>query len=671
MSQASNLRNIAFVGHPSSGKTTLVDALAYAAGVTDRKGSVADRTSLCDTEPEEQEKQHTLQLSVVHADFEGCRFNWIDTPGYPEFDAEVREAIFAADLVVGVVSATSGVTHNLRRKLAEALELGRPRALLVTHPEAERFDFEECVEELREAFGEVCVPVLLPDGAGPAYAGVHRVMKDEASPWRKRLMDRTMDGCDDDAAVAHYLETETLTEEEIKTHVPHAIGAGTLVPILVCNPSSGVGVKEVLDFLRRCAPSPDENQSIVAGGEVVAPDPAGPLLGVVFGVRSDPHLGQVCYARVQRGTLGAHDPVVGAGDDAPTEKLGGLFLLQGGKQRKPVERVEAGDLCAFSKVEELGVGDSFGAPGKPVPQIAFPRMPEPMVSLAVRPKSRGDEQKIGPALQKVASEDPTLLLRHDPHTHELVVTGMSDLHLQVMQARLARRFHVEIETSLPRIAYRETVRKAAEGHHRHKKQSGGRGQFGECHLRIRPGAEDSGLVFLDKVVGGSIPRNLIPAVEKGVRELASHGILTQSRVVDVEVEVYEGKFHAVDSDEASFKIAGARAFRDAFEKASPALLEPVMEVRIAVPTEHSGAIFSDLTSHRRGHVHDQETEADGAVTVITAHVPLVALQTYHRDLKSQTGGAGTWSMRLVHYAPAPPAEQQRVLAEFGKRHDDD
>jgi elongation factor G len=293
------------------------------------------------------------------------------------------------------------------------------------------------------------------------------------------------------------------------------------------------------------------------------------------------------------------------------------------------------------------------------------------VALAVRPKSRADEQKIGAALHKLIDEDPTLALVNDELTHELVVHGMSDLHLSILEARLKRRYGVEIESSLPRIAYQETITKPVEAHYRHKKQSGGRGQFGECYIRMRPGAKGSGIQFVDKVVGGAIPRNLIPAVEKGIREVASKGVLTSSRVVDVEVELYDGKFHAVDSDEASFKMAGGRAFKEGFQKAGPVLLEPIMEVEIHVPASDAGAIFSDITSHRRGHVMDQSSEADGAVTIVKAQVPLATMQTYHRDLKSQTSGEGTYSMEMGDYAAVPVAEQQKVLAAQARKDEED
>jgi len=297
--------------------------------------------------------------------------------------------------------------------------------------------------------------------------------------------------------------------------------------------------------------------------------------------------------------------------------------------------------------------------------------PEPTVSLAVLPKSRADEQKIGEALHKLEAEDPTFRILHVAATHEMVMNGTSDLHLQIMEARLKRRFGVEITSSLPKIAYKETVTRPSEGHHRHKKQSGGRGQFGECFLRVKPREEGSGFLFTDGVVGGSIPRNLIPAVEKGVRESIAQGVLTHGEVVDVEVEVYDGKFHEVDSDEASFKIAGSRAFRDGFTKAHPVLLEPIMELEIHVPTHAAGAIFSDITSHRRGHVHDQQTEGDGSVTLIKAQAPLSTVMTYHRDLKSQTAGEGTYSMRFVHYAQVPASEQPKVLATYGRKHEED
>jgi len=664
-------RNVVFIGHPSSGKTTLVDALAFAAGATPRKGSVGDRTSLCDTEPEEQEKQHTLQLAVVHARHEEFDWNFIDTPGYPEFEGETRAGMFAADMAIVVVSCASGVTTNLRRKVAEIRRAGRPMAIVATHCEDENRSFDQLVEELRAAFGEVCVPGLLPDMEGGVLKGVHRVIGDEGSPWRQRLMDRVIDGCNDEAVVERYLETQSLTDDELRALYPDAIVAGALVPVLCANPESGVGLEQLLAFLERSAPGPLRVKGFTQEGEPVDLAPEGDPVGVVFGIRHDQHLGKVCLARLLHGQLAAHTSVAPVGREGKAEKIGGLFVLMGGKEREAVESAEAGSIVAFSKVEGLEVGDTFAAAGKDARPIDFPELPQPLVSTAIEVKNRADEQKIGPALNKLVSEDPTLRVTHDGLTHEMVVSGMSELHLDIVESRLKRRSGIEIDRHDPRIAYRETVRGNAEASHRHKKQSGGRGQFGECHLRVRPAEEGAGIVFHDKIVGGAIPKNLIPAVEKGIRELCGKGILTHAQVIDVEVELFDGKFHQVDSDEMSFKMAGARAFREAFTKAKPTLLEPLMELEIHVPSDHAGAVFSDLTSHRRGHVVDQSSEGDGEVTVITAHAPLAMLQTYNRDLRSITAGAATWAMRPHGYAPMPAPEQAKVLAEAGKTHDED
>jgi elongation factor G len=658
-SDAANLRNIAFVGHPSAGKTTLIDALAHALAVSDRKGSVADKTSICDTEPEEQERQHTLTLSAVHAEERGVRWNLIDTPGYPEFAADAQSAMFACELTLGVVSAASGVTYNLRHKMAAAAGMKRGRALLVTHLDGEHVDWDELEERLRSALGETCVPVLTPNASGTAFSSVGAL----AEAWRKALFDRVMDACDDEAVVMRYLENETLGEDELRSHLPHAIAKGALVPILVCNPASGVGIEEVLSWLAIYAPSPVTRALFAREGQDLPPDPKAAPLGIVFNVRSDAHVGKVCLARMVQGVLRVADPV----GEGKGEKVGGLFHAVGGKRRDAIELASAGDIVAFTKVEHVGWGKTFTVGGA-APALAPPPLPSPMVPMAIAPKSRADEQKIGQALHKIEAEDPSFQVSHNEDTHELVVSGMSELHLQIVEQRLKRRYGVEIVMSLPRIAYRETVTRASEAHYRHKKQTGGRGQFGECYVRMRPGAENSGVVFKDEVVGGAIPRNLIPAVEKGVREVAAEGVLTHSKVVDVEVEVYDGKFHAVDSDEASFKKAGAGAFRDAFAKAGPVLLEPIMDLEIYVPTEHAGGIFSDLTSHRRGHVHDQQSSADGTITVIQAKAPLATLLTYSRDLKSQTAGEGSFTMKPHHYERVPAAEQSKILAAIGRKH---
>jgi elongation factor G len=662
-SDLASVRNVAFVGHSSAGKTSLIDAMAHALGASERKGSVADRTSICDTEPEEQEKGHTFQLKLVYAQKGGVRWNLIDTPGYPEFGVDSLSATFACELVVGVASCASAVSYNLRNKLEEAKGLGRSRVIVVTHVDAENADFDRLVADLQRRVGEQCVPFFLPDESGRGFSSVS---SSRAGEWKKPLYDRVMDACDDEEALLEYLESEELSEEVFKRHLPAALARGTLIPVLPVNPLSGAGLEELLGFLRDFGPSPVGTR-FRAGDADIASDAPGPLLGVVFNVKSDPHVGKICLARILRGTLKASD-LIGSGRG---EKIGGLFHPVGGKNRVNADSAAAGELIAFSKVEQGAWGQSFSVVGTEAPPVVVPKPPPPMVSLAVQPKSRNDEQKIGPALAKLASEDASFQVHHDPITHELVIRGMSDLHLQIMEQRLKRRFGVEITISLPRIAYRETITKPSEGHHRHKKQTGGRGQFGECFLRLKPAPKDAGVVFVDDVVGGAIPRNLIPAVEKGIREIATQGILTNSQVVDVEVAVYDGKYHDVDSDEASFKKAGAWAFREGFLKAGPVLMEPVMNVEIRVPTEHAGAIFSDLTSHRRGTVLNQESEDDGHVTVIQARAPLATLLTYHRDLKSQTAGEGTYTMKADHYARVPGNEQEKIIAQFGRKHAED
>ena len=667
---ASKIRNIAFVGHPSAGKTALVDALAFLTGVTPRKGSVADKTSICDTEPEEQEKGHTLQTKVVSANWHGELWTFFDSPGYPDFQAEANGALFAADLVVGVVSCSSGVTYNLRKKMEAAAKLGRGRAIIVTHLDDPKADFEALVEALRHGIGEKCVPYLLPDASGPGFSRVRKTMQDPESAWRQTLMDEVMDACEDETAIMQYLETQTVGDDEMHALMPKALVEGKVIPILVCNPLTDLGLKEVAEFFEHYAPGAAQIHFKMEDGTEVPPDPNGDLLGTVFNVKSDPHVGKVCLARIYRGTITSTSAIVGEHSHDKPEKIGGLFRLVG-KKREPIENAGPGEVVAFSKVEHVRLGDGFTTAGKKIHTVAMPETPRTMVTLAVEPKSRADEQKIGEALHKLEAEDPSFRVEHVKATHEMVVHGMSDLHLQVMEQRLKRRYGVEVTTRPPRIAYRETVTRNADGHHRHKKQSGGRGQFGECYVRVRPQPEGTGFVFTDAVVGGAIPRNLIPAVEKGVREQIVQGVLTNGEVVDVEVELYDGKFHDVDSDEASFKIAGARAFRDGFMKATPVLLEPVMSVEVQVPTASAGAIFSDITSHRRGHVLDQQTEADGAVTVIKANVPLSTMQSYFRDLKSQTAGEGSFSMSLSHYAQVPGGEQQKVLAVYGKKHDED
>lgn len=664
------IRNVAFVGHPGGGKTSIVDALAHMTGAAARKGSVADKTSICDTEPEEQDKGHTLQLAAVYAEKGGTQWTFLDTPGYPEFVADTQAAMWASDLVVGVASCSSGVTFNLRKKLDAALQMKRGRAIAVTHVDGDNADFGAVVESLRAALGDGAIPMYVPDASGAGFSSLTRTLRNQESEWRSPMMDAVMDSCEDEALMERYLEGVKLTDDELHTHIPNAIAKGGLIPIFPVHPESGLGMEEMLEFLAEYAPNPALDPTTDTEGNAIELDPEGELCGVAFAVRSDPHVGKVVLAKILRGTLAAGASVVGPRSDRG-EKLGGLFRSVGKKKRDAIETAKPGEIVCFSKVEHVGTWEPFTEAGKTPVAIETPAVPAPMVTVAVEPKSRADEQKIGEALGKLTAEDPTFRTLVDPKTRELVMSGMSDLHLQVVEARMKRRYGVEINTHAPKIAYRQTVTKPSEGHHRHKKQSGGRGQFGECYIRVKPLEQGAGFVFSDKVVGGAIPRNLIPAIEKGMREIVEHGILVDGEVVDVEVEVYDGKFHAVDSDEASFKLAGARAFIDGFQKAGPILLEPVMELLISVPTDDAGAIFSDITSQRRGHVMDQWNEDNGAVTVIKAHVPLACVQTYHRDLKSQTAGEGSYTMTFADYSAVPASEQQKVLAEQGKKHDHD
>jgi elongation factor G len=527
------------------------------------------------------------------------------------------------------------------------------------------------VRDLRARIGDVCVPVLVPDTCGRNMQSVHTIFTDEGSAWRAQLMDRIMDGCEDEALFERYLETQTLSEDELRANIPGAMAKGKLVPVLAANPTTGLGVDKLLDFLHDFAPHAGFQPRIDLDGQAIEADPEGEVCAVVFHARSDPHVGKLLVARMLRGTLHAHDSLVGPRSQDKGEKLGGLFHLVGGKRRDPVESAKPGQIVALTKIEHGHFGECLTKAGQTPLRIELPKLPTPMVALAVVPKSRNDEQKIGEALHKLTAEDPTFTSGFNAQTHELVVHGMSELHLQIMEMRLKRRHGVEISTHVPRVHYKETITKPAEGQYRHKKQSGGRGQFAECHVRVRPLDKGEGLRFTDAVVGGSIPRNLIPAVEKGMRELATKGVLTHSEVVDLDFEVHDGKYHDVDSDEASFKIAGARAFMDAFKKAGPVLLEPVMELVISMPTEHAGTVFSDITSHRRGQVVDQWNEADGALTVIKVHAPLSMVQTYQRELKSQTAGEGSYIMQLHDYSPVPAQEQARILGQFARHHEDE
>lgn len=687
-----NHRNVALVGHGATGKTTLADLILHKTGVSNRAGSVDDGTSLLDIDDDEKHHKHSLSSAVVHCEHQGKRINIIDAPGYPDFIGQSFGAIRAAETAVIVISAGAGIEVNTRRMFNLAGQAGIGRMILINKCDMDNVDFNQLVSDIQEMFGAACVPLNVPVGIGEDFSGVVSTLKVpdtvpdgvQASPAdiNQTLMDAIVEA--DEALMERFLEGEELSPQEVAGGVSKAIAAGTLIPILCASSKNDVGVSEFLDALATIALAPAEVKRTAkngAGEDVpVQADPNGPLLGQVFKTRIDPFVAKMSYLRIYSGTLKKDESVHDCRTDKSI-KVGHLLDVQGGKQ-EPVDEAGPGDIVAVVKIDDMATGDcvNSGSDGLRMPPIPFPT---PMVGLAVEPKTQSDQQKISSALQKIVDEDATFRLTRDPQTKEMVMHGMSELHLQIVQHRLLEREHVDINTHQPKIPYRETVSGDAEGHYRHKKQSGGSGQFAEVHFRISALPRDIdpdeyftkdrfanmrefkydpelNYCFVDRISGGSIPNNFIPAIEKGIRERMERGVIAGYQVQDVACELFFGKDHPVDSNETAFKTAASMCFRDVFKNAKPSLLEPIVNMEITVPGEKLGDISSDLTS-RRGRMEGMDG-APGGYQILKAKAPLAEVMTYARSLSSLTGGQGSFTMELSHYEAVPSNEQAKIVA---------
>ena len=694
-----DIRNIALVGHGASGKTSLADALLFKAGAVDRKGSVDDGTSVSDYDDEEKKRHFSIDTSLLHLEHQGKQINLLDTPGYPDFVGSALGALNAVETAVIVVSAPSGIEVNTRRMFAEAGKRGLARILVVNKMDADNIRFDALLTALRETFGKGCVLFNAPIGHGAKFSGVVSVLNPPASPpadclvdlgqVRSQLVDAIVEA--DDTLMEKYLMEGTVTAEELGEAIPKALAAGTVIPIVCTSAKQDTGIVELLDLIAQDALSPTQGKKRTGtkGGAEAAIEPAesGEFIGQVFKTLNDKFVGNLSFVRVYSGKF-TPDQQLTCARTGKSSRTGGLIQMQG-KQQKPMTEAIAGDIVALAKVEDLHIGDTVSAHPN-APKLATAAFPTPMFGLAVEPKSRGDEQKISQSLQKIHDEDPTFHVTRDSQTKELVITGMSQLHLDVVQNRLKRRFDLEVVTKEPKIAYRETITVAAEADHRHKKQSGGRGQFGEVHLRVYPLKDleihseqdmldrfankskfeklrsahyEAGhnFAFIDHIVGGSIPNQFIPAVEKGCKELLERGALAGYRIQDVGVEVHFGKDHPVDSSEAAFKTAGRMAFKKAFLNARPVLLEPIVNLEVTIPSKYTGAILGDLNT-KRARIENQDS-LPGDLAVIMAKVPLAEVTRYAAQLGSITQGQGSYTMEFSHYDMVPGNVQQQIVSK--------
>ena len=577
-----NIRNIALVGHGGVGKTTFVDHLLHLVGFAKRAGDVDAGTSLSDHDPEEKERGFSIQSVCFNFEAEGRVFNLFDTPGYLDFTGSALSALPVVETALIAISARDGIQLNTRRMWAAAKAQGLARMLLLTRLDGDNIQMDKLLGEIQETFGSTCRPVFLPVGLGAECTGVVNVIETEQAPEgvvgdfdaaREGALESIIES--DDALMERYLEGEQIGREEIMSTLGRAVVSGSLVPILCCVGKADIGVRETLRFLAACAPSPADlppRKATGAGDEEVdlPADPAAPFCARAFKVSTDVHVGKVAYFRVYSGSLG-EDLTVQVRRLGGTQRLGHVYLVKGHEQEE-VRQAVPGDILCVNKVEELRLDDTLCSPGKPL-TLRPTAYPKPMMSLAVETQSRDDDQRVSAGLNSLAEGDPTFSVSRDSQSGEMLITGMSNLHLEVMLSKLKRRHDVAVSTHEPSTPYRETVTAVAEGHYRHKKQTGGRGQFGEVYLRVQPAERGSGFEFLDEVVGGVIPRQFIPAAEKGITEALDKGPLAGYPIVDVKAALHDGSYHSVDSSEASFKIAGSRAFQEAFQQAKPVLLE--------------------------------------------------------------------------------------------------
>jgi elongation factor G len=681
---APNIRNVALVGHGGCGKTSLASALLFDAGAVNRLGRVDDGTTVTDFDPDEIERKISLLAAPAFAEWKKSKVNLIDAPGYANFLSEARSALRVVDAALIVVDAVAGVEVQTEKVFAFAEEYGLARLVVVNRMDRENASYERALEKIQAAFGRSAVPVAVPVGEERAFRGVvdlvsekAQIYGDDASgkfqladvpaaqqetvkSWREKLVEMVAES--DEKLMEEFFEKGTLSQEQLAGGLRRAVAAGRVFPVLPASSLLNTGVHAVLDAIVDLLPSPADR------GEAKGTDPStkgeatrkpsadAPLSAFAFKTLVDPHAGRITLFRVYSGTLKSDTVVHNASRDA-AERVGSLVLLQG-KAQTPVPEVQAGDIGAVAKLKDTQTGDTLADKAHPIvyPPVVFP---EPATTFAIEPKTRGDDDKISTALQRLLEEDPVLRVSRDAQTHEMLLSGMGQLHIEVVVARLRKRYKVEVNLKKPKIPYRETIKASAEAHGRHKKQTGGHGQFGDCRIRLKPLPRGSDFKFVDDIFGGSIPKNFIPAVEKGIQEARMKGFLAGYPMVDFQVELYDGQYHDVDSSEMSFKIAGSLAFKDGIPKCRPTILEPIMSVEIAVPDDYAGAVMGDLSS-RRG--RPQGMEPRGSLQIIKAEVPLSEMLSYDAELTSMTGARGSYHMEVDHYDEVPAHLQEKIVA---------
>ena len=673
-----DIRNIALVGHTGSGKTTLAEALLTSSGTKGEAGTVERGSTTMDHDPLERKYQHSLDSAIASLDHKGMHLNLIDTAGFPDFRGPTLASMTAVETTAIVVNAHNGIELSTRRLMRRAKRRRLCRMIIINRIDVDDVDLSQVVKDLRSEFGPECLPVNLPaenlskvrdcffhtEGETDIFslAEAHEAIVDQVVEVNEDLMEK-------------YLEGEELSREELHAAFEQALREGHLVPICFVSAKTGAGIMELLDFFNQLAPSPKEGNPPVflkgAGDDAVEVSVTGSasdhVIAHVFKITNDPFVGKLSVFRIHQGTIRPDSQLL-IGDARKPFKVGHLFSIQGGKHIE-IDAGIPGDICAVAKVDDIHydavLHDSHDEDNYHLKPLDFPK---PMYGLAVNARTRGQEQKLSTALHRLQEEDQCFVVEHNQELNETVMLGLGELHMRVILERMQERYKVEVDTRPPRIAYRETITRSAEGHYRHKKQTGGAGQFGEVFLRIKPKARGEGFEFINKVVGGAIPYNLIPAVEKGIRQLLTEGAVAGYAMQDLEVTVYDGKFHPVDSKEIAFVIAGRYAFLDAINNAGPQILEPIVSVDVTVPDTDMGYTTGTLAG-RRARIPGTESLPGGLVT-IRSGTPLSSLSDYHTELKSLTQGQGTYTMEFSHYDPVPSSVQQALVKAHSPRGED-
>lgn len=679
-----SIRNVALAGHPAAGKTTLFEALLHAGGTISTAGSIERGSTVSDFDPIEKQRGHSLDVAIASIDHGGdgnaIHVNLIDTPGYPDFRGPALSALAAVETVAIVIDADTGVEYGARRMMEYAKARNLCRAIVVNKIDHAGARAGELLDEIRAAFGPECLPLNLPADGGTRVVDCFGQASGDSDlgpvgDWHQRIIDQVVEI--NETVMEHYLDLgeNGLSGAELHDAFEQCLREGHLVPVMFCSARSGVGVTELLDIAERLFPNPAEANppALVSNGNGAArpleakPDPQGHVIADVFKVVNDPFVGKLGVFRVYQGTV-KRDSQLFVDDGKKPFKVGHLFKLKG-REHVEIDQAVPGDIAAVAKIDELHfdavLHDSHDEDHVHLAALDFPK---PMFGLAVEAARKGQEQKLATALHKLAEEDPCFAVEHETETNETVIRGLSELHLRINLERLRDKYGVEVNARPPRIAYRETVGAPAEGHHRHKKQTGGAGQFGEVFLRVQPLPRGTGFEFVDEVKGGTIPGQFLPAVEKGVRQALAAGAVAGYPIQDVRVVVYDGKHHPVDSKEVAFVAAGKKAFLDAVAKAKAQVLEPIVDLEVSAPEQHMGDINGSLASKR---ARINGTDGARGEVIVRAQVPLSELEGYAAELKSMTAGRGRYSLDFSHYEPVPTQVQQKLAAAFKPRSEDE